>query len=192
MLGCKAINSFSKMCPRSSSFFPNKNSSFSQDYLGVFNTSRWNMRSLDMWAQRKPKASSNLFKNLFFSAWWWGSICRPISSCACQACAWRPAYLPSNQHSWRVLGSGVWKVENTSILLLIRQYLQLSYVALVIIHCKNKTNSHYVRIKPSLSTCTLFQGPSRPHHHCEWIHRKKGTLCGTSMETQLPLDYNGE
>ena len=46
LLGCKATISFSRMCPRISSYFPNKFSSFSQDYLGVLKHSRWKRRSL--------------------------------------------------------------------------------------------------------------------------------------------------
>ena len=78
LLGCNDISMFSRMCPRSSSCFLNNNSSFSQDYLRVFNPSRWKRRSLEMWAQRKPKASSNPLKNLCFSVGWCGFVSLPI------------------------------------------------------------------------------------------------------------------
>ena len=93
----------------------------------------------------------------------------PLSSYTGQDFARRPAYMPSNQHSWRVLGSRVRKIDSPSILLLISQFIQSSYVAHVRKHCKHKNNLHYVRIKPSISTCTLSQGLSRPHRHSEWI-----------------------
>ena len=41
LLGCNAISSFSNMFPRSSSYFPNNDSSFSQYYLGFFNPTRF-------------------------------------------------------------------------------------------------------------------------------------------------------
>ena len=85
----------------------------------------------------------------------------PWSSCTGQDCARRPAYFPSNQHSWRVLGCGVRNLENPLILLLNSPFLQSIYVALVRKHCKHKKNLHYVRIKISILTCTLSQGPSK-------------------------------
>ena len=78
LLDCKALSSFSNMFPQSSSCFPNNDSRLSQSYLGVFNPSIWNLRYQEMWVQRNPNASSNRFKNLFFSIRWWGSVSLPI------------------------------------------------------------------------------------------------------------------
>ena len=78
LLDCNDISLFSNTCPQISSCFPNKNSSFSQDSWGVFNPSRWKRRSLEMWVQRNPNASSNWFKNLFFLVWWQVYVSLPI------------------------------------------------------------------------------------------------------------------
>ena len=78
LLGCSTTESFSTIWPLSSSCFPNKDSSLSHTSFGVLNPSGWNNNSLDMWMHMKPKASSNLFKNLDFSTYYWGSNSLPI------------------------------------------------------------------------------------------------------------------
>ena len=65
LLGCIEMSSFSKICPRSSYFFPNKDSSISQSSFRVFSPSRWNKISQEIWVHMKLKASSSrLKKNL--------------------------------------------------------------------------------------------------------------------------------
>ena len=78
LLGCSAINSFSKIWPLSSSCFANNNSSLSHNYFGLFSPSRWKSSSLNMWAHMNPNASSSLFRYFEFSRGCWGSTSLPV------------------------------------------------------------------------------------------------------------------
>ena len=107
LLGCKAINLFSKMCPQSSSWFPNKASSFSQ---ASWESSNLQGERGDLWIceyicnqKIHLSGSETCFSLLDDGA-------QPpfqVLSWRIHVCTRIATYLPSNQHNWRVLGSEV-------------------------------------------------------------------------------------
>ena len=91
----------------------NSDSSCIYTSLGVFNPSRWKIKSLEIWIHMKPNASSNLFKYFNFSKACWGLSSFPIVTYADLCCNTQSTYLPSNPSNWKVQGSIVSKQLNS-------------------------------------------------------------------------------
>ena len=149
------MSSFSNIFPRSSSFFPNKDSIFSQASFRVFSPSRWSKWSREMWTHMKliqKLVLLNILLGLSFS-----THCHPKHTKLAEG--YLHFYPPitvvegckdSGYESWRIHLFVFW---NNQFLKKLHRYLQIT---------QQNQNQFAIILVSSLSSlaCTISESPS--------------------------------